>query len=97
MDSKQDRDQQDADRQGKETAVPEIARLPQGSEADSEKQDNYQQAGDGESESVLLNLRRSENSTPSTILNQCCNEGNRKVLDQQHEGGFVSHINCDLF
>ena len=52
MDGKEDRNQQDGKRQGEEPAVPEIARLPQGGEADGDEQDDDQQAGDVESDAA---------------------------------------------
>ena len=48
MDGEEDRDQQDANRQGEEPAVPEIVRFPQSGEANSDEQDDDQKAGDSE-------------------------------------------------
>ncbi len=51
VDGKQDRDQQCCKRQGKQPAVPDLVGLTQGGEANSDIQDDDQQAGDAEPES----------------------------------------------
>ena len=61
MDGEEDRDQQDGERQGEDPAVPEIVRFPQGGEANSDEQDDDQQAGDVESESP-------HGSTPGEVM-----------------------------
>ena len=49
MNGKQDRDQQNTERYGEESVFPEVTRLPQSREADSQNQDKGEKAGDVES------------------------------------------------
>jgi hypothetical protein len=48
----QDRDEQDAERQSENPALPEVARFPQSSEADPKNEDDDEKVGDVESDSI---------------------------------------------
>lgn len=44
MDGEEDRDQQNAQRQGEDSALPEVARFPQSGEADSKNEEDDHKA-----------------------------------------------------
>jgi hypothetical protein len=69
VDGEEDRDQQDGERQGEEPTVPEIARLPQGGEADSDQQEDDQQAGDGEPDATHRSIPQGVEATACDNLN----------------------------
>ena len=75
MDGEQDRDQQGCKRQCEDAAVPEVARLPQSSEATSDKQDDDQQAGNAEPDVSHGSIPGREDSSTFGNLKSIVQEG----------------------